>query len=204
MSEFLKNFRSAQNSRYSGRKNPYDGHYYGQDLRNGNDRRSGHSGSSSNKKAPPPEKDDFMTRLEEIIPALKVLLESHAGNQEDLFELKQRNAANMEVIASAFTEIALALGGSMDPQRVEAHMADKQEKTKKPEPSKGVTVADLEKEGMQSAAGQKREVIKLMKKLRKKGGTYKEIASFLNEKGIPTFSNNGKWHAQTIHRLCSK
>ncbi len=201
MSEFLKNFRSAQNNRYSGRKNPYDGHYYGQDLRNGNERRSSHSGSSSNKKAPPPPKDDFVTGLEELIPALKVLLETLANNQEELFGLKQRNATNMEIMASAFAEIALALGGSMDTQLVVDSIP---EKPKKKEPAEGITVADLEKEGMQSAAGQKREVIKLMKKLRKKGGTYKEIAGFLNEKGIPTFSNNGKWHAQTIHRLCSK
>ncbi len=199
MSEFLKNFRSTQNSRYSGRRNPYDGHYYGQELRNGNERRAG---SSSSKKAPPPPpKDDFLTGLEELFPALKVLLETMADNQEELFELKQRNAANMEVIASAFTEIALALGGSMIPQRVVERMPEKPEKE---ESTQGITVADLEKEGMQSAASQKREVIKLMKKLRKKGGTYKEIAAFLNEKGIPTFSNNGKWHAQTIHRLCSK
>ncbi len=201
MSEFLKNFRSAQNSRYSGRRNPYDGHYYGQDLRSGNDRRSSHSGSSSSKKAPPPGKDDFVTGLEELIPALKVLLDSLADNQEELYELKQRNAANMDIIAAAFTEIAMTLGGSADPSQILERIPEKPKKT---ESSKGVSVADLEKEGMQSAASQKREVIKLMKKLRKKGGTYKEIASFLNEKGIPTFSNNGQWHAQTIHRLCSK
>ncbi len=199
MSEFLKNFRSAQNNRYSGRKNPYDGHYYGQDLRSGNDRRSGKSGNSSNKKAEA-DKQDFISRLEELLPAFKAILETVAENQEELFELKQRNAMNIEIIASTINEIAMALGSDTDLIK-EAPAPQKKEGRKR---TKKVTVADLEKEGMQSAASQKREVIKLMKKLRKKGGTYKEIAGFLNEKGIPTFSNNGKWHAQTIHRLCSK
>lgn len=200
MSEFLKNFRSAQNSRYSGRRNPYDGHYYGQDLRSGNDRRASQSGNS-NTKQPDRSGMDLISRLDEIIPALKSLLENMAEQQDELFELKQRNAANMDVIAAAFHEIAIALGGSS----VAAVTPPREEPRVEPQSGQsGLNVAELEKEGMQSAASQKREIIKLMKKLRKKGGTYKEIAAFLNEKEIPTFSNNGKWHAQTIHRLCSK
>lgn len=47
----------------------------------------------------------------------------------------------------------------------------------------------------------KKEVLKKMKSLRRKGATYKEIADALNKNKIPTFSNNGRWFAQTIHRL---
>jgi len=46
-------------------------------------------------------------------------------------------------------------------------------------------------------------LIKDMKKMRKKGATYKEISKFLNDHDIPTFSNKGRWHAQSVHRLCS-
>jgi len=45
-------------------------------------------------------------------------------------------------------------------------------------------------------------LIKDMKKMRKKGATYKEIAHFLNTHDIPTFSNKGRWYAQSVHRLC--
>lgn len=66
-----------------------------------------------------------------------------------------------------------------------------------------MSVAQLTDDKLKSPADERRGVIKIMKKLRRKGSTYKEIAIFLNERSIPTFSNKGKWHAQTIHRLCS-
>lgn len=50
---------------------------------------------------------------------------------------------------------------------------------------------------------EEKEVVGIMKQLRRKKATYKEVAEFLNDKNIPTFSGKGKWHAQTIHRLCS-
>lgn len=65
-----------------------------------------------------------------------------------------------------------------------------------------ISIDNVSKEPMESAAEKKKKTIALMKKLRKKGGTYKEIATHFNDKNIPTFSNNGNWHAQTIHRLC--
>ncbi len=48
----------------------------------------------------------------------------------------------------------------------------------------------------------KDEVIAMIKSMRKKRATFAEIAQDLKDKGIPTFSGRGEWHAQTIHRLC--
>jgi hypothetical protein len=42
----------------------------------------------------------------------------------------------------------------------------------------------------------------MIQAMRARRSTYDEIAKELMEKGIPTFSGRGKWHAQTIHRLC--
>ncbi len=164
MSEFLKNFRSAQNNRYAGRRNPYDGHYYGQNLRNGNDRRGNQTGSSGAKQQDQGG-DDLLTKIDEIIPALKALLEGMADQQDELFELKQRNAANMDIIAAAFNEIAIALSGSGRPAVTPVVKPQEESPEDQGQP---YSVAELEKEGMNSAASQKREVIKLMKKLRKK------------------------------------
>ena len=47
----------------------------------------------------------------------------------------------------------------------------------------------------------KKEVIQYVKKMRKRGATLKEIADQLNMDGVPTFSGNGKWYAQTVHRI---
>ena len=40
-----------------------------------------------------------------------------------------------------------------------------------------------------------------IKKHKKAGFTYKEIAESLNDGGYKTFSGKGLWHAQTIHRI---
>ncbi|THB78328.1 MAG: hypothetical protein D3926_13290 [Desulfobacteraceae bacterium] len=47
----------------------------------------------------------------------------------------------------------------------------------------------------------KQEVVSLILSLRDQGLTFDDIAKAFIEKGIPTFSGRGEWHAQTIHRL---
>ncbi|WP_300668077.1 recombinase family protein [Desulfoluna sp.] len=100
-------------------------------------------------------------------------------------------------MAAAFIDIVKILErfteGAPTPSSVEA--------TAPPAP---VSLTELTDDQLLSPADERREAIKVMKKLRKKGATYKEIAHFLNEKEIPTFSNKGHWHAQTIHRLCNQ
>ena len=40
--------------------------------------------------------------------------------------------------------------------------------------------------------------------MREEGATFDHVAKHLSDLGPPTFSCRGEWHAQTIHRLCSK
>ena len=47
----------------------------------------------------------------------------------------------------------------------------------------------------------KQELLDLINKLRDERMTYEEVAAYLQENNIPTFSGRGRWHAQTIHRL---
>ncbi|MFH2060592.1 MAG: hypothetical protein ABIJ59_17040 [Pseudomonadota bacterium] len=47
-------------------------------------------------------------------------------------------------------------------------------------------------------------IMDIIQNMRKEGATYDQVASRLIELGQPTFSGRGEWHAQTIHRLCSK
>ncbi|MFH2093047.1 MAG: hypothetical protein ABIJ31_11850 [Pseudomonadota bacterium] len=47
-------------------------------------------------------------------------------------------------------------------------------------------------------------IMNIIHTMRKEGATYDQVASRLIELGQPTFSGRGEWHAQTIHRLCSK
>ena len=47
----------------------------------------------------------------------------------------------------------------------------------------------------------KKEVVQYVTKMRKRGATWKEIAEQLNDDGVPTFSGNGKWYTQTVHKI---
>jgi len=44
----------------------------------------------------------------------------------------------------------------------------------------------------------------IIESMRKEGATFDQVAKRLVDLGQPTFSGRGEWHAQTIHRLCSK
>ncbi|MBF0258856.1 MAG: hypothetical protein HQK62_08475 [Desulfamplus sp.] len=48
------------------------------------------------------------------------------------------------------------------------------------------------------------EVMEIIHSMRAKGKTFDEVAQHLVALGQPTFSGRGDWHAQTIHRLCTK
>jgi hypothetical protein len=48
------------------------------------------------------------------------------------------------------------------------------------------------------------EIMNIIHTMRNQGATYDQVAKRLVELGQPTFSGRGEWHAQTIHRLCSK
>ncbi len=48
------------------------------------------------------------------------------------------------------------------------------------------------------------EIMNIINTMREEGATYDQVAKHLIDLGQPTFSGRGEWHAQTIHRLCSK
>ncbi len=47
-------------------------------------------------------------------------------------------------------------------------------------------------------------IMGIINDMRNEGATYDQVAKRLVDLGQPTFSGRGEWHAQTIHRLCSK
>lgn len=46
------------------------------------------------------------------------------------------------------------------------------------------------------------KVLQVISDMRNNGATYTEIARHLDSENVATFSGKGRWHAQTIHRLC--
>lgn len=58
------------------------------------------------------------------------------------------------------------------------------------------------KEPDQKTKGEiKKEMIQYITRMRERGATYQGVADMLNKDGVPTLSGNGKWYAQTVHRI---
>ena len=192
MSDFLKTVRSSQGRYPDKRQGNYEnsGNYYSQDRRGGINERRGQ---------PPRSRDNERghNRQEDILNPIRQLLEQISEGQRVQEGFIERQAIASEEGAAALIDIAKVLGhfaGSVP-------VASPAEVTV---PTGPPSLTQLTDDQLLSPADERREAIKIMKKLRKKGATYKEIAHFLNEKKIPTFSNKGNWHAQTIHRLCNQ
>ena len=50
----------------------------------------------------------------------------------------------------------------------------------------------------------RKKVMDIIASMRKENATYQEIAERLELENLKTFSGRGKWHAQTVHRLCQE
>ncbi len=182
---------------------------------------------NSNAQAPKTE-EPAMTLLAEAVDNLATLVDGLARNQEHLSGIQEKTNMMLERQASAMEEIVgylhFAVGNT--PQENQPD-----EQTPAEEPARSVS-SSYAPDGPQPETGKKRTVIRKKQKdrpvaremdntgeaellprerimeiihtMRAEGATYDEVARYLIELGQPTFSGRGEWHAQTIHRLCSK
>lgn len=178
MSDFLKNLRSSQKKEASRPRRNLDGHYHPQkDRRRLPDRRSNYSN----------ELNLLWSCLSETLPelienttSLTKTVEKKSSEDNRLTEarIRQHNAIsdffdNLNTLFS--TEIAL--NNPAGRPKATASYASGTHYTKD-------------------------DILAIIKNMRQDGATFAVIAGFLKNKGIPTFSGKGEWHAQTIHRLC--
>jgi len=123
-----------------------------------------------------------------ILNGIKHSLERIAANQEKRVSIEERKARAMEKIAEAMENTpALPLYHSDDLDE-NVHLLQEHK------PRKRVK--------KQEDPNRKR-VIEIIDEMRKENATYSDIAERLQMENLPTFSGRGKWHAQTVHRLCS-
>ena len=177
MNDFLKNLRSAHKKESSDPKRNLDGHYYPKnDRRKIQDRRTDYSS------------DNLNTVLEEIVDLLPKISDNSSvfSSYYELLETKTERLIDAQVrqheaisifFESLNTMLASPESGSGKTAKVSASYASGTHYTKD-------------------------EILDTMQSLRKQGATFSQIADHLTQKGIPTFSGKGQWHAQTIHRLC--
>jgi hypothetical protein len=194
MNDFLKSLRTKEKQRYDRNKRPYNTPYNGNQY-NGNPQYKGNEGNFKNGPGYPTEETDkLMTALAQTLPEIKVVLENIAENQNRLATAEERRAGAEERKAGAFETLADTLktilgSGIMLPGTPALPYAPSQSPIGTAKP-------------VRSSAADRENVLNTIYAMRDSGDTYTQIASHLESENIPTFSGKGKWHAQTIHRIC--
>ncbi len=179
MSDFLRNLRSSHKKDSSNKRKSLDGHYYPpQERRKTRDRRLT---SSENM-------DLLAKKLNSSLPGITKDINSIATQLRKFNEMNDLLAQSMikqheavttffENLNSVFTETIEMSNGTGPIPKATTSYASGTHYTKD-------------------------EVLSIIRNMRTQGSTFATIALYLKEKGIPTFSGRGDWHAQTIHRLC--
>ncbi len=120
--------------------------------------------------------------LEETLPALHTCIASLAEGQKSLIEVQERRAAAEERKAEALERIAAAIARDDI-----------------------VPALDKISEATEPAVSMDRdEVLNIIRNMRNDGDSFGKIAAHLEDLNVPTFSGKGKWHAQTISKVCHK
>ena len=109
--------------------------------------------------------------FDDLAPALKQFLQKTVENQERLAAVNEKNAEALTKIAEALPDY---IRSSAPPRKMPRR---------------------------RKIDANKQKTLDLIKRLRDENLTYEEVAAYLDENNVPTFSGRGRWHAQTIHRL---
>lgn len=179
MSDFLRNLRSSHKKSPSDPKRSMTGHYYPQnDRRKIQDRRSF---------------PDSEPALEQLIDGLVDILPKISDNSSVISSFLESLEVKADLLIDS--QIRQQKAVSLFFENLNTML------TEKSSPASDTPV----KASASYASGThytKDEILDIMQGLRKEGATFAQIADHLTQKGIPTFSGKGHWHAQTIHRLC--
>jgi hypothetical protein len=220
MNDFLQSIRNGSYAKDNGNsskprynngtngqrpRRPYEpnGNY----TRNGNERkfrpRTGVEGFASD--------DNTMTTIKDTLQAI-------LANQETALAVAERKAIADERKAEAFEFIAQHIGkllgenfvpktapfvADVQAAKPEIEVMDMSHHEEEPMTEETERVITVRKPDVQSTQSMdKDDILGIISSMRREGSTYNEIATHLDSLNLPTFSGRGKWHAQTIHRLC--
>jgi len=189
MSDFLhklrngSDYRNGNDIRFKKKKRPYDnGQGQGQgtlyDRRNSKEQRRNTPRSSYHS-------DQNAAMPAETMLAIRDFLQEISEKQERLAIAEERKAAALETIVGflkSAKEIPFLINSEI--QTGKKNIQGRKRRSKKyDDPNR-------------------RKVLDIVASMREKNATYQEIAEKLELENLKTFSGRGKWHAQTVHRLC--
>lgn len=178
MSDFLRNLRSSHKKDTSDPRRNLDGHYYPQtERRRIPDRRANSSESL----------ETLWSSLSDLLPQL---VETTTQLNQILKKAGKENTLLTEAKIRHYNAVSLFFE-NLNVLCQQDHTAPSSE-----HPPKATTSYTT------GTHYTKDDILSTIRKMRKDGTTFAVIAAYLKDKGIPTFSGRGEWHAQTIHRLC--
>ena len=178
MNDFLRNLRNSRKKDMPNTRRNLDGHYYPP-----NDRRK-----------KPDRRSNYSENLESLWICLKDLLPQIVDNSSSLTPHLEKMISHNDLLIDAKIRHHNSASLFFDNlNKIFSEDLFVQSTGKKPKVTASYT---------SGTHYTKDEIIKMITGMRRKGATFGIIADYLKEKGIPTFSGRGEWHAQTIHRLC--
>ncbi len=193
MNDFLRNLRSSHKKETPPPRKSTESQYFPQqDRRLADDRRtSEHQQHQQHQQQQLPQQSSFAVEdlAEQLSDMLPTLLDNTSALVEQVEKLAAINEMAMESTIRKNNAVADFLE-NLGQMLAEAPRSD-------PHAQPKATTS--------YASGThytKDDILSIIHDMRDQGTTFAIIAEYLREKGIPTFSGRGEWHAQTIHRLC--
>lgn len=205
MNDFLKNLRSNSKDKRFDRndrndrpnRRQYGNSNYGNSSYNGNPQynnpqyKNDRNNGNLRKPYRPVEDSKLSLLIEEAFPEIKETISRLVNAGERLAAAEERKASAVESLSKS---IHMLLSENI------------LEFAQKIAPGQGFKIGDddsSEVENQRPVNNMPREdVLDIIINMRKEGATYGKIADHLEDENIPTFSRKGKWHAQTVHRVC--
>ncbi|MGM0418022.1 MAG: hypothetical protein ACQEQS_04810 [Thermodesulfobacteriota bacterium] len=196
MNEFLQQLRATSNDRK--RNNKF---YKNQDKNIGNHHPERRSGDERRLRAPKPsgiKEKEALSSLKESIDDIQAALQDQMLYAERTADAEERQADALEHIADMFTAFMEKLEEAPAPAHHEEEVSQEADIIDE----RNIMMSPEEADAVKKTS--RTYILNLIKSLRQQNSTYDDIALYLTENNFPTFSGRGKWHAQTIHRLCQE
>lgn len=182
MNDFLQQLRSNSEKKYNKKRRQYDNNQnLVYDRRNNQEARRSIQRNMGN-----PEHISAISL--DMMATIRDLLEKFTEGHERLIAAEERKAVALESICNEMKNVLK--DGLVQQGKALAFFQD----------------ADAARQAkrqvrIESDPNRKR-VMEIIAEMRAINATFQEIAQRLEEENLPTFSGRGKWHAQTVHRLC--
>lgn len=199
MSEFLHQLRNGNDKRFNRKRRQYDGN---QNVLY--DRRASREPRRNAQRDRDRDTEQSVNVPYDMMESIKDLLENIVENQERQIITETRKADALDRLV----EVLSNLPGGVPTEKVQADNENPVESAVESavdsaaEPAVEPPVKKRKRVSRKKDDPRRLRVMEIIESMRQENATYHEIAMQLEEEDLPTFSGRGKWHAQTVHRLC--